>query len=268
MRVSLKMLEEEDLIFMNSTCCCSYFGSFKRFPGHQQKLPNTSGALCKLMTWWVRSPANEFVWATGTCYHQPQWIQGKNEGEEENISQDCYWNPQSEILDNWYHDVHWPGCYSQALLSFCITDTGCFSLNGFFYFHRKAAPRAGWTRPQEPPAHREWKLFSLLATNATVLVLLRNRSNISIYTWILQTSIIFSNFCGHVNVTEFMEDLKPIQSKAQVLMAWIHIGWTVKGKVLKMWKVLFWKIHSSEIDIKAILQIKSAMWSAMACSFI
>lgn len=83
-----------------------------------------------------------------------------------------------------------------------------------------------------------------------------------------QASTIFSNFCGHVNVTESMKDLKPIQSKAQVLVAWIHIGWTVKGKVVKMWKVLFWKLHSSEIDIKAILQIKSAMWSAMACSFI
>lgn len=58
MWVSLKMLEEEDLIFMNSICCFSYFWSFKRFPGHQQKLPNTSGALCKLMTCWVRSPAN------------------------------------------------------------------------------------------------------------------------------------------------------------------------------------------------------------------
>lgn len=82
-----------------------------------------------------------------------------------------------------------------------------------------------------------------------------------------QTSTISSNFCGHVNVTESMEDMKPIQSKAQVLMAWIHIGWTVKVKVVKMWKVLFWRLHSSEIDIKAILQIKSAMWSAMACPF-
>lgn len=79
-----------------------------------------------------------------------------------------------------------------------------------------------------------------------------------------QTSTISSNFCGHVNVTESM---KPIQSKAQVLMAWIHIGWTVNGKVVKMWKVFFWRLHSSEIDIKAILQIKSAMWSAMACPF-
>lgn len=71
-----------------------------------------------------------------------------------------------------------------------------------------------------------------------------------------QTSTISSNFCGHVNMTESMEDMKSIQSKAQMLMAWIHIGWTVKGKVVKMWEVLFWRLHSSEIDIKAILQIK------------
>lgn len=71
MWVSLKMLEEEDLIFMNSICCCSYFWSFKRFPGHQQKLPNTSGALCTLMTCWVRSPANAFVWATYTAIISP-----------------------------------------------------------------------------------------------------------------------------------------------------------------------------------------------------
>lgn len=62
-----------------------------------------------------------------------------------------------------------------------------FPLNGFFfyYFHKKAPPRAGWTTPQEPPAHTEQKQFPLLATNATVLVLLRNRSNISVYAWIL-----------------------------------------------------------------------------------
>lgn len=90
MWVSLKMLEEEDLIFVNSICCCSYFWSFKRFPGHQQKFPNSSGALCKLMTCWLKSSANEFVWATGICYQQLQWIQGKNYGEEENITPDCY----------------------------------------------------------------------------------------------------------------------------------------------------------------------------------
>lgn len=77
MWVSLKALEEEDLIFMNSICCFSYFWSFRRFPGHQQKLPNTSGT-------WVRLPASEFM------EHQPKWIQGENDRGEENISPDCY----------------------------------------------------------------------------------------------------------------------------------------------------------------------------------
>lgn len=49
MWVSLKRMEEEDLIFMNSTHHFSYFWSSKRFPGHQQELPNTWGALCNLM---------------------------------------------------------------------------------------------------------------------------------------------------------------------------------------------------------------------------
>lgn len=45
-----------------------------------------------------------------------------------------------------------------------------------------------------------------------------------------QTSTISSNFCGHVNVTESTEDMKPIQSKAQVQMVWIHIGWNSEKK--------------------------------------
>lgn len=45
MWVSLKRMEEEDLIFMNSIRCFSYFWSFKRFPGHQQKLSNMLGTL-------------------------------------------------------------------------------------------------------------------------------------------------------------------------------------------------------------------------------
>lgn len=62
MWISLKSMEEEDLILMNSFCCFSYFWSFKRVPGHQQKLPNTLGALCKLMARWARSPTNELLW--------------------------------------------------------------------------------------------------------------------------------------------------------------------------------------------------------------
>lgn len=66
------------------------FLEFQEISWPSTKLPNTLGALCKLMTCWVRSPANEFVCATGICNHQPQWIQGKNDGEEENITPDCY----------------------------------------------------------------------------------------------------------------------------------------------------------------------------------
>lgn len=43
---------------------------------------------------------------------------------------------------------------------------------------------------------QEQNQFPLLATNATVLVLLRNHSSISIYVWILP-NFISSNFCGH-----------------------------------------------------------------------
>lgn len=153
--------------------------------------------------------------------------------------------------------------------SFCTTDTGCFLTVDFFISTGKLPQKQGWTRPQQSPAPTQQERFRLLATDATVLVLLRNRSNISIYTRIFSNfNHLFNNFCGHVNMTESMEDLKPIQSKAQVLMAWIHTEWTGKGKVVKMWKVLFWRLHSSEIDIKAILQIKSAMWSATAYPFI
>lgn len=67
MWVSLKMMEEADLIFMNSIPCFSHFWSFRRFPGHQQKLPNTQGAFCKLMAWWAKAPAKELLWHTGIC---------------------------------------------------------------------------------------------------------------------------------------------------------------------------------------------------------
>lgn len=88
-------------------------------------------------------------------------------------------------------------------------------LQWFFYFHRKTVPAAGVEQtPTATCTHTQWERFPLLATDATVLVLLRNLSNISIYTWILSNFNIFNNFCGHVNMAESMEDLKPILLKA------------------------------------------------------
>lgn len=152
--------------------------------------------------------------------------------------------------------------------SFCITDTGHF-LTVDFLFPQENCPssRGG----PDPNTH----LHAHSKNNSHCLLQMRP----CLCCWGIaptspfipgssQTSTIFNYFWGHVTMTEPMEDLNPIQSKAQVLMAWIHREWTGKGKVVKMWKVLFWRLHSSEIDIKAILKIKSAMWSATACLFI
>lgn len=143
-----------------------------------------------------------------------------------------------------------------------------FSYSGIFSSTGKLPQQQVWTRPQQPTAGTQWERFPLRATDATMLVLLRNCSNTSFIPGSSQTSTTFSNFCGHVNVTQSTEDLKSIWSKPQVPMAWIHKEWMGKGKVVKMWKVLFWRLHSSEIGIKAILQIKSAMRSATACPLI
>lgn len=132
----LKKMEEEDLIFMNSIHCFSYFWSFKRFPGHQQKLPNTSGALCKLMARWGRSPTNELFWLTGICQLQSQWIQGEKGGEKEKTS------PQ--IANKKGGVKSWPTGSMMAIgqdftprpyistPSFCITHTGHFLTVDFF----------------------------------------------------------------------------------------------------------------------------------------
>lgn len=112
-----------------------------------------------------------------------------------------------------YHDVHWPGFYSQALplLTLLLHHRyRTFSYSGFFISTGKLPQQQGWTRPQQPPARTQREQLPLLATAATVLVLLRNLSNISIYTWILSNFNIFNNFCGHVNMAESMDDLKPI----------------------------------------------------------
>lgn len=182
------MLEEEDLIFINSISFISYFWSFKRFPGHQQKLPNTSAALCKLTTCWVRSPANEFMWATGICYHQPQWIQGKNDGSGRKHhprlllkTRVKFWT--TGIMMSTGQDFT-PKPYSPSPPSASQIKDVFLSMD-FVISTGKLPQELGGPDLKSHLHTQEQNQFPLLATNATVLVLLRNRSSISIYVWIL-----------------------------------------------------------------------------------
>lgn len=134
-------------------------------------------------------------------------------------------------------------------LSFCITDTGCLLTVGFLFPQENCPSSRGWPDPNSHlHVHSENDSLCLLQ-----MLLCLCCWGISLTSPFIpgssQTSTIFNNFCGHVNITESMEDLKPIWSKAQMLMAWIHTEWTGKGKVVKTWKVLFWRLHSSETDI-------------------
>lgn len=138
----------------------------------------------------------------------------------------------------------------------------------FFSSTGKLHDQQGWTWPQGSPTHTARTIQRLRLLQALCLRCWGMIPTPPSIPGSSQTSTSFRNFCGHVNTTESMEDVKLTQSKAQLLMAWIHTEWTGKGKVVKMWKVLFWRLQSSEIDIKAILQIKSAMWSATVCLFI
>lgn len=100
MWVSLKSMEEEDLIFMNSVHCFSYFQSFKRFPDHQQTLHNTSGALCKLTARWARPPSIELMAHGHLLVSAP--VGSGREMWREKVSPDCYTNRWKEILAYWY----------------------------------------------------------------------------------------------------------------------------------------------------------------------
>lgn len=126
---------------MNSICCFSYFWSLKRFPGHQQKIPNVLGNLCKFMARWARSLAHEFMWPTDIYWCQPQWIQPK-EGGEKKHPLGLLLKTQSETLDYWYS---WHPPARILILPLCspsASQTQGTFLQWSFHFHRKTATAA------------------------------------------------------------------------------------------------------------------------------
>lgn len=180
MWVSLKRMEEEDLIFMNSVHCFIYFQIFKSFPGHQQKLHNASGAPFKLMACWARPPPIELM-AHGHLLVSAPGFWGEKGGEE--VSPDCYTTRQRGILACWYQGplarTSPPNLSSPRPIS-------AHFLTLIFFFHRETARPAGMDQTQRVPyTHSENNSAPLLATGIAVPALLRDDSNTSTYTWIL-----------------------------------------------------------------------------------
>lgn len=106
--------------------------------------------------------------------------------------------------------------------SFCIRDTGRFLTVDFLFPQENCPNSRGGPNPNSH-LHAHSENDSLCLLQMLLCLCCRGIALTSPFTpGSSQTSTIFNNFSGHVNMTESMKDLKTIWSKAQVLMAWIH----------------------------------------------
>lgn len=96
--------------------------------------------------------------------------------------------------------------------SFCTTDTGCFLPVDFLFPQENCPSSMGGPDPNSH-LHAHSKNDSLCLLQMLPCLCCWGIALTSpLIPGSSQTSTIFSNFCGHVNMTESVEDPKPIRS--------------------------------------------------------